>query len=266
MTTTIHFKTGDLLFRQGDASDCVLRVARGDVEILREIGENSVLLGLVREGEWLGEMGIMENRNRSATARAASDGTAEVLSASEFLDQVSRDAGLARDLIARLCIRLRAIEDKVAGQLSASPDWHLPDGSGAAPETAITEDDPIALVAQSPELRGLLGTSPISVDHLPFVVGRRPQAGEAQPLRHPDLSIDDEEPFRLSRDHFMIARSQGQLFVSDLGSTLGTIVNGQAIGTHFMRDSFPLHRGMNRIIAGGWGSPFEFILSVGQAG
>jgi hypothetical protein len=53
----------------------------------------------------------------------------------------------------------------------------------------------------------------------------------------PDLTIEDEEPFRLSRDHFMILRSGDRLLVSDLGSALGTIVNGQAIGHHFMKDA-----------------------------
>jgi pSer/pThr/pTyr-binding forkhead associated (FHA) protein len=110
-----------------------------------------------------------------------------------------------------------------------------------------------------------MGVAPLYLDHLPFVIGRRPVAGEAAPPRYPDLMLADREPFRLSRDHFMIVRRGGRLFVSDLGSTLGTIVNGQGIGHHFMRDAAPLHAGQNRIIAGGWGSPFEFLISVGQS-
>jgi hypothetical protein len=63
--------------------------------------------------------------------------------------------------------------------------------------------------------------------------------------------------------HFMIARSGNELFISDLRSTLGTIVNGQAIGHHFMRDAALLRRGENYVLAGGWGSPFEFVVSIG---
>ena len=74
MNTLSQFKKGDLLFRQGDASDHVLRVRSGEIEVLREIGIASVLLGHVRGGEWLGEMGVIEGRSRSATARAAADG------------------------------------------------------------------------------------------------------------------------------------------------------------------------------------------------
>jgi len=270
MTTPIQFKPGDLLFRQGDASDCVLWVRSGEVEVLREVGDMSVLIGHVREGEWLGEMGVIETRPRSATARASHAGTAEVMSAQEFLDRVSSDATLARGLIQRLSIRLRTIEDKVAGDLLLSSHGPQADErttttapGAAAPGAAIAEDAPITLTAQSDTLRARIGASPIAVGRLPFVVGRFPVRGEAPPPRPADLPIEDQQPFRLSRDHFMITRDQDRLFVSDLGSTLGTVVNGLAIGHNFMRDTAPLRRGDNRVIAGGLGSPFDFLLSVG---
>ena len=38
MTTLSQYKEGDFLFRQGDASDHVLRVRSGEIEILREVG------------------------------------------------------------------------------------------------------------------------------------------------------------------------------------------------------------------------------------
>jgi len=95
MTTLSQFKKGDLLFRQGDASDRVLRVRSGEIEVLREVGATSVLLGHVRDGEWLGEMGVIEGRSRSATARAAADGEVEVLTARQFLERVSSDPALA---------------------------------------------------------------------------------------------------------------------------------------------------------------------------
>jgi CRP-like cAMP-binding protein len=54
---TVQFKTGGVLSRQGDPSDYVLRVCAGEIEVLRKVGSDSILLGHVREGEWLGEMG-----------------------------------------------------------------------------------------------------------------------------------------------------------------------------------------------------------------
>jgi CRP/FNR family transcriptional regulator, cyclic AMP receptor protein len=248
VTTLSNFKKGDVLFRQGDDSDHVLRVRSGELEVIRENNRTSFTLGHVREGEWLGEMGVIEGLPRSATVLATSDGTVEILSAQQFLDRVSNDPVLARELILRLSIRLRKVEDRIAASI---------DG-----EKEIQSAASITLIARTDPLRSQIGSSPINVSSMPFVVGRVPTDEEGLPPRQPDLLVEDTEPFRLSRDHFIIECRDDRLVVSDLGSKLGTVVNGQPIGWDFMRDSAPLHRGENRIIAGGRGSPFEFVISV----
>jgi CRP/FNR family transcriptional regulator, cyclic AMP receptor protein len=259
MNTPRRFKQGDVLFRQGDTSDHVLRVRSGEIEVLREVGAASVLLGRVRAGEWLGEMGVIESRPRSATARAAADGEIEILTAGQFLERVSHDPVLAHDLILRLSVRLRTIEDKIAGDLVTFAHGRV---SGEASQTVVAEDARISLAAETDALRARIGAEPLIIARLPFVVGRPSVEDEPEPSRRPDLLIVDEEPFRLSRQHFMIARSHEGVLVSDLGSTLGTVVNEQPIGHHFMTDAAPLHRGRNHIVAGGWDSPFAFAVSV----
>lgn len=264
MTTLNSFKNGDFLFRQGDAGVGVVRVKSGAVEILREVGESFIVLGYVRSGEWLGEMAVIENRSHSATARAIADGEVEAFTAQQFLERVSNDPALARDLILRLSIRLREIENKVTGDLLRLTHDGFPDRAPeAGSDLAIAGDAAITLVADSDTLGGLIGKGPVHVSRLPFLVGRATARGESRPSHYPDLVIEDEEPFRLSRQHFTIARNGSRLLVTDVGSALGTIVNGQAIGRHFMRDAAPLHRGENHILAGGEGSPYKFRVSVG---
>lgn len=263
MTIVRAFKKGDVLFRQGDSSDRVLRIRAGEIEVNREAGGTSIPLGQVRDGEWLGEMGVIENRRRSATAQAATDGEAEILTAQQFLERVSNEPALARELILRLSIRLRRIEDKIAGELLPSAGG----GPGGAPggtesDAVVTDKFTIFLTAQTDVLRASVGAAPIRVAKLPFLVGRVPVEGESKPSWRPELLIEDERPFRLSRQHFMIARSCGHLLVSDLGSTLGTIVNGQSIGHDFTKDTASLHRGENFIVAGGRDSPFALSVSV----
>jgi CRP/FNR family cyclic AMP-dependent transcriptional regulator len=178
------------------------------------------------------------------------------------LERVSSEPVLARDLILRLSVRLRRIEDKIAGDLLPFAHDRSSDGAGeTASDTVIADDATIWLAAQSDALRTRIGAAPIHVVKLPFLVGRVPVEGDAQPLR-PDLLIEDEKPFRLSRQHFMIARSGDRLVVSDLGSTLGTMVNGWALGHHFMKDTEPLHRGENHVVAGGKDSPFKFSVFI----
>lgn len=266
MASRLQFKKGEVLFHQDDPSDRVLRIRSGEVEVLREVGTAAVVLGSVRESEWLGEMAVIENRLHSATARAAADGVAEVFTAREFLNRLSSDPSRARDLILRLSIRLRSIEDKIAEDLllPSFADGRRLDERGRTASGAVSGGTvTISLSARSDALRARIGGASIDITSLPFVVGRAPVAGEAAPRKRPDLVIEDEKPFRLSRDHFAITRSGDHLFLYDLGSTLGTIVNGQGIGECFMQDAAPLQLGENRVIAGGWGSPFEFTVTVG---
>jgi CRP/FNR family transcriptional regulator, cyclic AMP receptor protein len=97
---------------------------------------------------------------------------------------------------------------------------------------------------------------------LPFVVGRGPVAWEGLLPLQPDLKLDDTVPFRLSRNHFMIGKRDGNYYVRDLRSTLGTIVNGEPIGD-FRGDDAALRAGENEVIAGGVNSPFVFSVFIG---
>jgi CRP/FNR family cyclic AMP-dependent transcriptional regulator len=263
MNTLRQFKKGDILFRQGDASDRAFLLRSGEFEVWREIGTNSVLLGHVRQGEWLGEMGVIERRKRSATAHASEGGEVEILTAQQFLDRVSSDAALARDLILRLSIRLRDIEDKISEDLFGHSQDRSQGGTNlTAPEPSHAEDSAISISSETTELRALIGEAPLQVARLPYLIGRVPAEEESTPSRAPDLLLEDHRPFRLSRQHLLIARDAGGYRVTDLGSTLGTIVNGQAIGHHFAKDSAPLDRGDNHIVAGGHDSRFKFLVAI----
>jgi CRP/FNR family transcriptional regulator, cyclic AMP receptor protein len=71
------------------------------------------------------------------------------------------------------------------------------------------------------------------------------------PMGVDDRPANRHVPFRLSRNHFMIEERDGNYWVRDLYSTLGTIVNGEPIGEHFRSDEAPLRAGENEVIAGG---------------
>jgi FHA domain len=117
------------------------------------------------------------------------------------------------------------------------------------------------LAAGDPWLQRQL-RAPVGLGDRPFVVGRRPVAGEGLPPRQPDLMLDDPLPFRLSRNHFVIEQRREGYHVRDLCSTLGTIVNGQPIGCDFGTDDVLLRFGENEVIAGGADSPFVFSVSI----
>jgi hypothetical protein len=127
------------------------------------------------------------------------------------------------------------------------------------------------LAAKNPWLQQQFST-PLVLGERPFVVGRRPAAGEGLPPWQPDLELNDTAPFRLSRNHFTIEKGEGGYRVRDLCSTLGTIVNGERIGNHLGGDGSTaweqlpsdalLRAGENEVIAGGPDSPFVFSVFI----
>ena len=221
-----------------------------------ELDGEPILLGTVGAGQFIGEMGVIERRPRSATARAASEVEVEILTATEFFDQIVSSPPAARELIQRLSHRLREADDRIVNDERrngrALVNWNNADSqtTGASGSNAY-------LAAKNPWLQRQLQT-PLVLADLPFVVGRAPVAGEELPPLQPDLKLDDTPPFRLSRNHLMIETRDGSYHVRDLRSTLGTIVNGEPIGTHFRTDDAPLRAGENEVIAGGIDSSFVF--------
>src|SRR3984957_760966 len=228
-----RFAEGQDLFKEGDSADSVFRLLSGAVDILRDLDGNPILLGRIGAGQFIGEMGVVENRPRNATARAASEVEVEILTPNEFFDQIAGSPRVVRELIQRLSRRLREADDRIVNdeRRSGEPRETRKDADS---QTALELVKNAYLSAKNPWLRTQLDEL-VGLGDLPFVVGRGPVAREGLPPLQPT-----------------------EIIRCDLRSTLGTIVNGEPIGDHFRGDEAPLRAGENEVIAGGVNSPFVF--------
>ena len=251
------FAEGEILVREGDAAGGVFRLLSGAVDVVRELDGHPILLGKVGAGQFLGEMSVVENRPRSATARAASEVEVEILTQAEFLDEIANSPQAAREFIGRLCQRLREADDRI---VNGEKIIGRADGQSDADAAAPLRNSAY-LAAKTAWLQRQLRTR-CALGERSFLVGRRPAAGEGLARWQPDLQLDDAAPFRVSRNHFVIEKSDLGYLVRDLGSALGTIVNGEPIGHHFRTDDVPLRAGENEVIAGGSDSAFVFSVFV----
>ena len=248
-----RFDPGAIIFAQGEPSEQVGFVLEGEVEVVRLLGRRELVVGLVRAGEYVGEMGVIEGRPRSASVRARTPVLVRLLDRRHFLEEISRHPELARELLLRLSERLRRADDRVV-QLSGQ---QLP-----APDAGEEELPAVRLLPAAAELEGQIPAEGLVITRFPFTVGRRPDRGERAPATAVDLALRDTRPYRLSRHHFTILRTDRGLVVSDTASKLGTAVNGTFLGEDFPRSRVPLRRGENEIVAGGLHSPFRFRLVV----
>jgi CRP-like cAMP-binding protein len=55
----VPFQQGEILFREGEVGDFVCLIVKGDVEVIKELGDQRVVLGVVKAGEFVGEMGVV---------------------------------------------------------------------------------------------------------------------------------------------------------------------------------------------------------------
>lgn len=68
---------GDILFREGDASDAMYVIKSGRIAITKSKGSGEIILAEKAAGEMLGEMAFFDNKPRSAGAKSLDD--AEVI-------------------------------------------------------------------------------------------------------------------------------------------------------------------------------------------
>lgn len=80
-----QFEKGKTLFKEGDPGDYVCFIVEGGVEIIKStVTEQQAVIATIRKGNTLGEMSIIDNIARSATARAKQDTTLVILSKKGF--------------------------------------------------------------------------------------------------------------------------------------------------------------------------------------
>ena len=266
-----QFVEGEILFREGDPANRVGVIQNGKVIVQKDADSGAVVIGHASDGDFLGEMAVLESRTHGASAIAETEGQIVWITPDAFLRRISEDNTLAYRLMLRLSQRLSVLDHAYA-QLAA-PEETAPVRDAPAVSPAVefsAEAAPVALLRAVlvPTRKGVaraMGISRIDIDTFPYVVGRHATVEEHSAPHRVDLLIEDVEPFRLSREHFAIVARDNGLAVEDRRSHLGTVVNGVAIGTYCKSDSAPLVNGLNRIVAGGGHSRYEFEVTVSTA-
>jgi len=70
-TITKAFRDGESIYREGDDSLWAFEVHEGAVELVRDGPDGLTVMARLKAGELFGELGIIDNAPRNATALAA---------------------------------------------------------------------------------------------------------------------------------------------------------------------------------------------------
>ena len=103
--------SGEVLFRQGESSDCAWLIESGSIELVREPaageGGGRVTHGTFGPGELLGELGLLEGAPRAATATARGDTVLLAIDHEQFVERLDKCDPIVRALVGGLLRRTR---------------------------------------------------------------------------------------------------------------------------------------------------------------
>jgi serine phosphatase RsbU (regulator of sigma subunit) len=103
----VNLKSGEILFREGDAGENMYIVVSGNLEILMAPGtDNELILNRVLEGEYIGEMSLVTGAPRTASVRAHGDVVLLSMSRTHLMDLLQTHPQMASTMVHVLSHRL----------------------------------------------------------------------------------------------------------------------------------------------------------------
>ncbi len=109
------YKDGEEIFREGETSEAAFLIVSGEVNVVKGIASGHPwTIATVGAGEYIGEMGVVDRKPRSATAIAKGPTVVAPVTQDQFLELLLQNPEEAVGLIKILIERLRAAGDKLA--------------------------------------------------------------------------------------------------------------------------------------------------------
>jgi serine phosphatase RsbU (regulator of sigma subunit) len=103
----VNLRSGEILFREGEAGEHMYIVVSGDLEILMAPNtDNELILNRVPQGEYIGEMSLITGAPRTASVRAHGDVVLLSMSRAQLMDLLQSHPHLASTMVHVLSHRL----------------------------------------------------------------------------------------------------------------------------------------------------------------
>ena len=219
----VNHPMGDIIFSEGEIGNEMYIIQSGTVELLKSIGKESRVLATLEKGDFFGEMSVLEDLPRTASARAKTDVELVRINGTTFDTMLKGNTEIAVRMMRKLSRRLRDVttmlEDALGHQVSEEEEKHAPVKRAVPPR----ERDVCRLVATDPAMEFYLNREGDTL------VGRcDPVTGIT-----PDIDLTALDPQRsTSRRHAKLYQMGGHFYVmEEIGVMNGTFVNEHRVAT-----------------------------------
>ncbi len=211
------FQPGQMIFREGDTTQEAYRILKGRVEISIAGEGKAVILAQLGEGDIFGEMAMVDERPRSASAQALEVTECEVLTAENFNEAVLQRPEILIPYLASFFERLRTANDRLRMEMrlraQAEQRASVPVAStSAAPVARVVAPLTKSIAPPSLEMTRVSAPTPVATTPSAAPVTPPPEGGYQSVIltacndharaRLPETSVAIQKfPFRIGRKH-----------------------------------------------------------------
>ncbi len=218
---SVEVKAGEFVFKEGDLGTDMYIIQDGQVEILKHFkGEDEPLAELGR-GDFFGEMSVLEELPRTASAKAMVDCRLLQINGSTFDQMLRKNPEIAVRMMRKLSRRLR------------ETDQMLREALGSVESQVPEMPTPQPAQSDGPGTERLVHDESDSVFHLS--AGDETAIGRRDPVTgiNPDIDLTPADSQRsISRRHAKIFRRGDKYFIrEEIGTMNGTFINGERVET-----------------------------------
>lgn len=246
------FKPGEIVIKEGSKSTSAYIILTGTAKVTKRIGKKEIKMAILGPKQVFGEMGLIDNRPRSATITAITELTVREINNAQFNNLLLTKPAVIIPILKNFFEKLRQASKMLAERTAYTY---------VASEKEKTLE--VLMEGQTLEAKDVLGNKTLRIVKFPFLIGRisavRP---ETDVFHNNDLAIQEEKPYMISRNHLAIKNERGSIWIEDRGSTFGTIVNGKEIGGNSDEHQIMLDKDENQLIIGTAQSRYIFLIRL----
>jgi CRP/FNR family cyclic AMP-dependent transcriptional regulator len=254
MITFHHFKSGEIIIKENDFGESAYLIKEGRVRVTKEVNGQDIHICELGFGSIFGEMSMIDDKPRSATVTAIEDTVVKQMHHDNLLLGLQQGQELAVKILKILFERLRKANATISRLKSEKPK---PNEVFDSPESQFVQTAKTVILLEGLTRSAVktLPKNPFQIKMFPFLIGRKSK----DPLTNNDLMIKDKQPYQISRHHIVLDKHENEVFVSDRGSHLGTIVDRKQLGgSSENRGPMKVKSTESTVVLGNKHSPYKY--------
>jgi len=269
------FKKGDLIIKEGSRGKYAYMIDCGKVKVMKSTDNKDSELSVLGKGEIFGEMGLIEDKFRSASVIAIEDTEVTIINREYFNDLFGKNPNILLPIVKSLFERLRNMSMKFARvDVEATEDIKKEENNYISAvfnkkyfktgikniSSQINDSQYLVLTGTTKESSNTLLGVDFEIRRFPFKVSRHKEHDdsfkEAVLVKNDFYINESEPPFYVAENHFLFDKVDGKLVIVNRH-----IINSLYVNDEKVEDYYILKE-ENHIIVGTVYSPYRFNVTI----